>query len=100
LGQIQLARAHVLIRVKLDFLEADDARGDMDLSMAMAGIRDSGSGTRWFFESRIPSPESRLKGVQDRDLRIRDRVGIVIALDLPHVRLAAVEVQLLHLVQR
>ena len=33
LGQIELARADVLVRVELDLLEADDARHDVDLAV-------------------------------------------------------------------
>ena len=33
LGQIQLARSDVLVRVELDLLEADDARDDVDLAV-------------------------------------------------------------------
>ena len=38
--------------------------------------------------------------LEHRDLRIGDRVGVVVAIDCPHVRLAAVEIETLNLVQR
>ena len=80
LGQIKLARSDVLVRVELDLLEADDARGDVDLA-----VRANGLGG---------------EGVEDGYLRVRDRIRVVVAVNLPHVRLAAVEVQLLDLIQR
>ena len=39
------------------------------------------------------------KGVDGCDPRVRNRVGVVIAVDLAHECLAAFEVQLLHLIQ-
>src|SRR4051794_11332148 len=40
-----------------------------------------------------------LKRVEARHTRIRDRVGVVIAIDVADVRLAALEIELLHLKQ-
>ena len=68
LWQIEIARAHVLVRIELDLLEADHTRHDVDFSMAAAGtyavgIRGLGSGIRKSIKCfgersgfRIPDP--------------------------------------------
>ncbi len=94
LGQIQLAGPDVLVRVELDLLEADDARDDVDLAVGSRRFRDPGSGirdpkslchaiarSRNLIGSRIPDPGSRLERIQNRHLRVGDRVGVVVAVD-------------------
>src|SRR6185503_10364555 len=39
------------------------------------------------------------EGVDHGDLRVGDRVGVVVTVDLPHVGLAAFEIEALHLIQ-
>ena len=48
---------------------------------------------------RIPHPGSRFEGIKNSDLRIRDRVGVVIAINRAQISLAAVEIEPLHLEQ-
>ena len=86
LGQIQLAGTDVFIRVELDLLEADHARDHVHFAMRGGA---SGSGGDSLFRERI----------EDRDARVADRGGVVVAVDLADERLAPFEVEPLHLVQ-
>ena len=79
LRQVEFARADVLVRVELDLLEADDARRDVHVTVGGHGSLAAG------------------RHVEHRDLRVRDGVGVVVAVDGAHVGLAALEVERLHL---
>ena len=84
LGKVELARPDVLVRVELDLLEPHDARHDVHVAV----------------RRERPGPLARRGGrVERRDAAVRDGVGVVVAVDVPDVRLAALEVELLHLVQ-
>ena len=80
LGQVELARADVLIRVELDLLEAHDPRRHVYVAV----------------RSHLPGA---LRGVEHRHLRVRNRCRVVVALHVAHERLAVVVVERLHLIE-
>ena len=82
LGHLQLARAHVLVRVELDLLEAHHLRGDVHLAVAAA---------------RVVGGLLR-EGVEDLHLRVADGIRVVVHVDWPHIGFSFVEVQMLDMV--
>src|SRR5438093_9108774 len=107
-GQIEIARADVFVRVELDLLETDDARDDVDFSMCadarLKGPRYSRICCRDARETRIPwrgpfRAAILREHIDRRHFRIRDRVRVVVAIDLAHECLTSVEVEALHLIQ-
>ena len=83
LGHLQIARAHVLVRVELDLLEAHHLRGHVHLAV------DPPRSPSGFF----------LEAVEDLHLRVGDGVGVVVDLGLAHVDPALLVVVLLHVVR-
>ena len=81
--QIEIARADVLVGVELDLLESHHARDDVHLAMRRG--------------KRI-LPRLR-KGIDWRHLGVRDCRRVIVAVDLAHERLTALEVEPLHLIQ-
>ena len=97
-GRSSSPGADVLVRVELDLLEADDARDDVDfavraglgaIGLALGGLdrqEQRGLGP-WAISHRAERgcpdavPRHR-KRVQNRDLRVRDRRRVVVAIDL------------------
>ncbi len=84
-GRSSSPEPDVLVRVELDLLEADDARDDVDLA-----VRTLGSRLRRCLRS---------ERVQNRHLRVRDGVRVVVAVDRAHEGLAAIEVEPLDLIE-
>ena len=69
LGHLQVARAHVLVGVELDLLEAHHLGGDVHLAVVAPGAR----------------PRLLGEAVQDAHLRVGDGVGVVVHLGLADV---------------
>src|SRR5262245_12937630 len=87
LGQLDLARAHVLERAHLDLLEADDLLGHQDLTLLGHVRRLAAIGE--------PAEDPHALGADG----VREVVDVH-ALDVGHLLLVLAEAQLLHLVGR
>ncbi len=78
LGKIQLAGADIFVRVKLNLLEPNHARNDVNLTVRAVGVAR--------------------ELVDRRDPRVGNRIGVIVAVDRTHVRFTPFEVQPFNLI--